>query len=121
MNEFAEKYIKTYEGFDKVVKILLCLLWDIPTCLYRFARSAKKNDVLGMVLAVVLAIFGGWVLFVVDIITLAWKDKVYWLDDLKDAEEAADAPVAETAPATEAPAEAETTVVEDAPQDADND
>lgn len=82
MKDFAKKYIETYEGFSKIVKILLCLLWDIPSNLYRFSKSALKDNTLGMVLAVIAAIFGGWVLFVIDIITLAVNDKIYWLDEL---------------------------------------
>lgn len=84
MKDFANKYIAWYEGLDKIVKILLCLLWDIPANLYRLAKSAKNENVLGIVLAIVLMIFGGWILFVIDILSLVLKDKIYWIDDLKD-------------------------------------
>lgn len=84
MKEFAKKYIDWYQGLDKVVKILLCILWDVPANLYRLAKSAQKDSVLGIVLAIVLMIFGGWVLFVIDIVSLVVKDKIYWLDDLTD-------------------------------------
>lgn len=82
MKDFAKKYIKWYQGLDKVVKILLCILWDVPANLYRLAKSAQKDSVLGIVLAIVLMIFGGWVLFVIDIVSLVVKDKIYWIDDL---------------------------------------
>lgn len=82
MKDFAKKYLDWYNGLSKVVKILLCLLWDVPSNLSRFAKSALKDSTLGIVLAVVLAIFGGWILFVIDIVCLAVKDKIYWLDDL---------------------------------------
>ena len=82
MKDFAKKYLDSYSGFSKIVKILLCLLWDIPSTLYRFSKSALKDNTLGMILAVVLGIFGGWILFVIDIVTLAFKDKLLWLDDL---------------------------------------
>lgn len=84
MKEFAKKYIDWYQGLDKVVKILLCILWDVPANLYRLAKSAQKDSVLGIVLAIVLMIFGGWVLFVIDIVSLVVKDKIYWIDDLTD-------------------------------------
>lgn len=84
MKDFAKKYIDWYQGLDKVVKILLCILWDVPANLYRLAKSAKNDSVAGIVLAIVLMIFGGWVLCVIDIVSLALKDKIYWIDDLKD-------------------------------------
>ena len=87
MEDFAKKYTAWYEGLDKIVKILLCLLWDIPANLYRLAKSVKTKNVLGIVLAILLMIFGGWILCVIDIVSLALKDKIYWIDDLKDEEE----------------------------------
>lgn len=82
MKDFATKYLNWYNGLSKIVKVLLCILWDIPTCLARFCRSALKDDVLGMVLAVIICLFGGWILFVIDLVLLLINDKVYWLDDL---------------------------------------
>lgn len=84
MKDFAKKYIDWYQGLDKVVKILLCILWDVPANLYRLAKSAQKDSVVGIVLAIVLMIFGGWVLFLIDIVSLVLKDKIYWIDDLSD-------------------------------------
>ncbi len=82
MKDFATKYIEFYQKQSKLVKILLCLLWDIPSNLYRLSKSALKDSVLGIVLAILLAIFGGWILFVIDIVCLCIKDKIYWLDEL---------------------------------------
>lgn len=89
MEEFAKKYLAWYQGLDKIAKILLCLLWDVPANLYRLAKSVQKDSVLGVVLSIVLMIFGGWVLCVIDIVSLALKDKIYWIDDLKDDEQSA--------------------------------
>lgn len=83
MEDFAKKYLDWYNGLDKIVKVILCLLWDVPSNLVRLSQSALKKSVLGIVLAIVLMIFGGWVLFVIDIVCLILKDKIYWLDDLK--------------------------------------
>ena len=82
MKDFATKYLEKYNGFSKLVKVLLCLLWDIPSTLYRVSKSALKDNMLGVILAVVLGIFGGWILFVIDIVTLLVKDSLLWLDDL---------------------------------------
>lgn len=101
MKDFAKNYLETYNGFSKIVKILLCLLWDIPSNLYRFSKSALKDSTLGIVLAIVLAICGGWVLFVIDIVCLAVSDKIYWLEDLGIEEPAKETEVKEEAPAEE--------------------
>lgn len=82
MKDFAKKYLDWYNSLDKAVKIVLCLLWDVPSNLCRLAKSAQKESVLGIVLAIVFMIFGGWLLCVIDIISLAVKDKILWLDDL---------------------------------------
>ncbi len=82
MKEFFENYMKSYEGFSKLVKILFCFLWAIPNNLYRFAKSYLGDNLLGMVLAVVILIFGGWLFLVIDILTLLLQDKIYCLEDL---------------------------------------
>lgn len=43
MNEFAENYIKTYEGLNKWVRFVLNFLWAIPTNLYRVAKASKET------------------------------------------------------------------------------
>ncbi len=87
MKEFAANYIKTYESLNKWVKFILNFLWGVPTNLYRFAKSAKKDDMLGMIVAVILLVTCGcWLLAVIDLITIATGDKVYWLDDFMTSE-----------------------------------
>ncbi|MBO4380838.1 MAG: hypothetical protein J5815_01645 [Clostridia bacterium] len=104
MEDFAKKYLDWYKGLSKIVRALLCLLWDVPSNLYRFSKSALKKNTLGIVLAIVFAIFGGWILFVVDFVCILVMDKVLWLDDFGAEDEAkADEPK-EEAPAAE-PAE----------------
>ncbi len=108
MKDFAKKYLNSYNGFSKIVKILLCLLWDIPSTLYRFSKSALKENTLGMILAIVLGLFGGWILFVIDIVSLLIKDKLLWLDDFGlDEDKMATTTKSEEAPQAEAPAKEE--------------
>ena len=104
MEDFAKKYLDWYKGLSKVLRALLCLLWDVPSNLYRFSKSALKKNTVGVIIAIVLAIFGGFWLFLIDLICILALDKVYWLDDF-GAEEA-DEPAKAEEPA-EAPAEAE--------------
>lgn len=118
MKDFATNYLKWFNQQSKVVKAVLCLLWDVPNNLARFCQSALKDNMVGMILAVVLGLFGGWILFLIDLVCLLIKDKIYWLDDLgleemtenlfKSEEKAAPAEsdAKEEAPAVEAPEEA---------------
>lgn len=81
MKNFAQKYLDWYTSQDKLTRALFCILWDIPSNLYRISKSALNDSIFGALCAILLAIFGGWVLFVVDVLTIAFKDKVYWLED----------------------------------------
>lgn len=81
--ELCNKYMSLYESLPKWLKVVLVILWGIPSNLYRLAKSIKAKNVLYIVLAVLLLVFGGFfILLVVDIITLITKDKLYWLDDI---------------------------------------
>ena len=56
MQDFAKNYIKSYEGLGRWVKF-------------------------GAVLSVILLVFcGWWVIAVIDFVTIALKDKIYWFD-----------------------------------------
>lgn len=82
MKNLAQKYLDWYQSQDKLTRALFCILWDIPSNLYRIAKSAKNESIIGIFLAILLMIFGGWVLLVIDILTISFKDKVYWLEEL---------------------------------------
>lgn len=101
MEDFAKKYLDWYQGLSKIVRALLCLLWDVPSNLYRFSKSALKKDNLGICLSIVCAIFGGWILFVIDIICICALDKLLWIDDFgaEEKAESAEAKAEEPAPA----------------------
>lgn len=74
-------YSKWFNGLPILVKFLFDLLWDIPANIDRLARSVAKKDVLGIVLAILLLVFGGFVvLWIVDEVFLILGKKVWWLD-----------------------------------------
>ena len=81
--ELTKKYIDLYESLPVWAKLILALLWNIPTDIYRICKSIKAKNVLYIVLAVILTICGGFfILWIVDIVTIIVKNKVYWLDDI---------------------------------------
>lgn len=64
---------------SKLVKVILALpILDIIWVIYRIAKSAKKNHMLGVVLGIVLIIVGILFLWLIDIITIVLNDKVLW-------------------------------------------
>lgn len=73
--------VKAFDGLPKLVKIILALpALDIVWAFYRLARSLAKNNVLGIVLAIVMIIVCPVIFWVVDIITLVLFNKVLWID-----------------------------------------
>lgn len=81
MKEFATKYLAWYGKQSKGIKAVLCLLYDVPSMLWRIAVSAEKDDTLGIVGAVLMLIFLGFPMTIVDIITMLLQEKLYWLKD----------------------------------------
>ncbi len=74
-------FIKWMDGLPLVLKIIFALpIFDIIWNVYRLVKSCNKNNVLGIVLAVVLIIIHVAFVWVVDIITICTKNKVLWID-----------------------------------------
>ena len=74
-------YDNAFDGFSKVVKILLALqILDILWVVYRLCKSADNKNTLGVVLAIVILIVGIPFLWLVDMITILLNDKVLWID-----------------------------------------
>lgn len=72
---------KKFDELPLVVKILLALPFlDIVWVVYRLIKSIEGKNTLGIVLAVVLLVFGIPFLWLVDIITLVLSNKVLWLE-----------------------------------------
>lgn len=76
-----DKAIKTFDDMPLWLKIILALpALDIVWVIYRLLRSVKASNVIGIVLAVLLIIVGIPFLWLVDIISLAVAQKVFWID-----------------------------------------
>lgn len=73
--------IRAIDNLPFIVKLILALpglavVWAI----YRLLRSLDKNNVVGIVLAVILIVAGPTFFWIVDIITLLLKGNVWWID-----------------------------------------
>lgn len=72
---------KKFDELPLIVKILLALPFlDIVWVVYRLIKSIESKNTLGIILAVVLLVFGIPFLWLIDIITLALYNKVLWLE-----------------------------------------
>ena len=76
-----KSFISAIDGLPKVVKIILAIPFlDIIWVVYRLIRSLDSKNTLGIVLAIVLIIFGIPFLWLIDIICIIINDRVWWLD-----------------------------------------
>ena len=74
-------FVKSMEGFPKIVKILLALpVIDIVWAIYRICRSVAKKSTVGIVLGILLLIFSPFLVWILDIITIVLNDRVLWID-----------------------------------------
>lgn len=71
--------VKWLDSQSKLVKVILALpVLDIVWVIYRLVKSIDEKNTLGIILAIVLLVFGIPFLWLIDIITLLVMDKVLW-------------------------------------------
>ena len=73
--------IQAFDRLPRLVKFILALpVLDIVWAVYRLCRSLQKNNVLGIVLAVIMLFVCPAIFWLVDLITICLMGKVLWLD-----------------------------------------
>ena len=76
-----KKLVKALEGLPWIVRLLLVLLWGAYGNLIRIFKSIAAGNVLGIVLAVILFICGGFfILWIVDLICVILNKPIWWID-----------------------------------------
>lgn len=76
-----KNFIGAMEKLPLIAKIILAIpMLDIIWVIYRLVRSIDKQNTVGIVLAVILIIFGIPFLWLIDIITILLTGNVWWLD-----------------------------------------
>ena len=74
-------FIKTMDNLPLIVKIILALpALDIIWNVVRLLKSVAKNNVVGIVLALVLIFVGAPFMWLIDLICIVLKGKIWWLD-----------------------------------------
>ncbi len=76
-----EKLIKAFDDLPWIVKLVLCIpcvavVWSI----YKLCRSVVKNNVVGIVLAVLTVVPGIAIFWLIDLICLIVNKEVWWID-----------------------------------------
>ncbi len=73
--------VKALEGLPYIVKVLLTIFVGIYSNLLRLFRSLAKSNILGIVLAVILLLTGGFfVLWIIDVICVVLGKNIWWID-----------------------------------------
>lgn len=73
--------VKAIEGLPKIVKFILNLFWGVLGNLYRLARSVAKKNAVGIVLACILLLCGGFfILWLIDLIFILIGNDIWWID-----------------------------------------
>ena len=73
--------VKALEGLPYIVRVLLTILWGAYGNLLRLFRSLAKSNILGVVLAVILLICGGFfILWIIDVVCVLLGKNIWWID-----------------------------------------
>ena len=73
--------VKALEELPYIVRVLLTILYGFYGNLMRLFRSLAKNNVVGIILAVILLLCGGFVvLWIWDVIRVILGKQVWWID-----------------------------------------
>ena len=73
--------IKAIDNLPLFVKVILAIpALDIVWWIYRLCRSLEKNNLVGVIVAVVLLCVGIPFMWLIDLITILVKGTVLWID-----------------------------------------
>lgn len=73
--------VKALEGLPWIVRVLLVLLYGAYGNLIRLFKSIAANNVLGIILALILLLCGGFVLlWIIDLICVLLNKPIWWID-----------------------------------------
>ena len=76
-----KKLVKTLESLPWLVRVLLTIFVGIYGNLLRLFRSIAKNNINGIILAIILLCTGGLViLWIIDLIMVIFGKRIWWID-----------------------------------------
>lgn len=76
-----KQLIETIDNLPKIVKLILCIpMLDIVWWIYRICKSLDKNNIVGLVIAIILLFVGVPFMWLIDLICVLVKGNIWWLD-----------------------------------------
>ena len=76
-----DSLIKAIDTLPKIVKLILCIpAIAIVWMIYRVCRSLQKNNMIGVILAVVLIFVGVPFMWLIDLVCILLKGNIWWID-----------------------------------------
>ena len=73
--------IRAIDNLPQLIKIILCIpAIAIVWMIYRLCRSLEKNNMVGVVLSIVLIVFGLPFMWLIDLLCILTKGNVWWID-----------------------------------------
>ena len=73
--------IKTFDDLPLLIKLILCIpAVAIVWMIYRICRSLLKENMTGVIIAIVLLIVGIPFMWLIDLICIFLNGKVWWID-----------------------------------------
>ena len=71
-------YVKWMDELSKVLKIVFCIFYlDLTWMVYRIIKAVNAKDWTKMVIWILIAVFLGWVWWIVDLVMVILNDKVF--------------------------------------------
>lgn len=76
-----DSIIKTFDNLPPILKLVLCIpVLSISWMIYRLCRSLQKQNMVGVILAIVLVFAGLPFMWLVDLVCILLKGNIWWLD-----------------------------------------
>lgn len=76
-----KKLIEAIDNLPQIAKLILCIpMLDIVWWIYRICKSLDKNNMVGLVIAIVLLFVGVPFMWLIDLICVLVKGNIWWLD-----------------------------------------
>ena len=73
--------VKTLERLPWIIRVILTIVWGVYGNLLRLFRSLAAKNTIGIVLAILLLVFGGFaILWIIDIIMVIFGKRIWWID-----------------------------------------
>ncbi len=76
-----KKLVKSLESLPWIVRVLLVVFFDFYGNLIRLFKSLAKENIIGIILAIIMLISGGLLIFwIIDLVCALLNRPIWWID-----------------------------------------